>query len=357
MAKTVVSVALIGDPQTAFVVGDEGITGLRFPQDFEIPYADRPKVDLEVEEDDTLGSIMLRAAQHFNVESGTWGDTEIDMVAFIAFYTPEHEREFRGWHVELPLVDEEGRLYFDYEWKNVTFAQVQLAADAGVFVGDPTKPYLLLQPGIGNGQITDWATLHAIYEALKYLVAGLSAAGGIYGGVQAVQAVINRLRERLAQAAPVIESQGAEWDLRRIRPDNLFNALGDGPWQRDDLAKRLGTTPEQAEAFILGAGWAQDGAGLWRRGQDEEAKFLDNTFDLVIHTGMTANREAVERLVLDRARHLLDTGQAPELDWDEVMRHLPDDGVGFRDPDAIPDYSVGRLRKTWWRIRYRFRGP
>jgi hypothetical protein len=360
---TTLTVALIGDPKTALLGDGQTKLGLRDPKDYDVPYADRPKVDLEVGDDETLGSIMVRAAEHFNVQRGAWvGPDEggpydrVKGVAFVSFYTPEHHDRFRGWHSELPLVDDEGHLYFTYLWHDITFAQVGRAAEAGVFVGDPTKPYLILQPGIGNGLLVDWPTLQAIWSGFQFLIEQLDTLGGAYA---TKKLIIDKLRQRFGGAPPVIEKHASAWAERSARPDNVFNALGDGPWHGQDLADLLGVPASETEAFLAGAGWAQDGAGLWRRRQDEEAKFLNDTLDLIIHTGMTAERESVEQLVLDRAKKLVETGQAPPpLDLRKVIPHLPDDGIGFRDPNVVQGgYAIGRLRKTLWRVLYRFRGP
>lgn len=159
-----VTVALVGDPQTAF-------EGLQWPGDFMKPYEKRPKVDLVVDEDETLGEVLGRAAEHWNVASA---HGFADVPAFVEFYRPDHRPMMK---VELALLDADGRVYFTHDWRNVTHSDLLAADEAGLLMGDPRRPYLLLQPGMGNGSLIDWAMLAGIWQAFRDALGFLDEAG------------------------------------------------------------------------------------------------------------------------------------------------------------------------------------
>lgn len=317
-----VTVALAGDPRTAFA--GMHLQGMRFPQDFAQPYDERAKFELEATEDDTLGSVLQRAAEYWAVQSDH--GAPIDSVASIDFHDPARPLQLRG---ELALLDPDGRVRWTWQWQDVTYRQLFEAHDAGLLPGDPHEPFLLLQPGIGNGMLADWQTLITVWEAFWYVLERVAAVGGAAAGAKMV---VDRLRERTEKAPSVVRDHYAEWRRRGARPDNVNALLGERPWHADDLARRFGCTLAEAEAFLLGAGYGKAPSGLYRRGQDAEAELLQGNLEFMIHTAMTTNRGAAEKVLEKRVQRFLETGEAAALDWHRELPGLPEDGIGFRDP-------------------------
>jgi hypothetical protein len=147
-----VTVALVGDPANPLAPPYEEF----FEREWARPYADRERIELEVDESETLGEVMTRATQAWNVEvPEDWAGP----VAFIGFYVPEDEQSFHGWQSSITLVDDRGRAIWNNYWKDVRYGDLLRAADAGVLEGDPLRPYLILHAEIGNGLIADWGTV------------------------------------------------------------------------------------------------------------------------------------------------------------------------------------------------------
>jgi hypothetical protein len=348
-----VTVAVAGDPKTALVADGESVFGMRDPEDFEQPYDERPTVEVTGEETDTVGEVLRRAADEAGVVFPDWSDSGVlPGVPFVDFYREGHYPTLRR---ELALIDSDGRLCFVWKWQEVTYRELLDAADAGLIQGDPRRPYLLFQPGIGNGLLVDWQTLVTAWIAFWYVLDKIDIALGV--GERAKKA-LDTLRGRTREAPQVLEGLYAEWQERGARPDNLDELLGERPWHLDDLADLLGCTVDQAEAFLLGAGYAASHqTGLYSRAADAEAELLHGNLEFVIQTAMTARRDAIDDVLRRRLERFLEAGNAPPLDWQGELSSLPDDGIGLRDPDAVAAEQAamepGPLRRLWWRIRYR----
>jgi len=133
-----VSVALHGDIKNPLTPPYEDF----FEREWARPYRERPNVALEVEEDETLGHVMTRAAEAFGVAipSDEWASP----IAFISFYKPEDEERFHGWTTSLTLIDASGRAVWNVYWKDVPYRELLRAEEAGALDGDPLRPYLIL---------------------------------------------------------------------------------------------------------------------------------------------------------------------------------------------------------------------
>ncbi len=342
---TRVTVALVGDPETALVAGG----GLRHPEDWEMPYVERAKRELDVADDERLSSIVQRALEAFDVRVA--GDPDwnaVDRIAFIAFYKPEDERSLQRLRPDVTLVDSEGRARWEPFWQRVAYREILRAGEAGALDGDPRRPYLILQPGIGNGLLADWQTLVTVWDAFWYVMTKALAG---YAGVKAYQ----ELKERFGRGPEVVGGHYAEWQERGARPDNMDRFLSQKLWHEADLGELLGVTTDEAIGFLSSSGYWRRENGLWECGADEAAKLLHGNLEFMVHTAMTTRRDAAERVLRERTERFLETGAAPEVDWDELGQ-LPRDEVGFRDPEEVAAQQAahrpGRLRRLWWRIRY-----
>lgn len=287
--------------------------GLKYPEDWEMPYEERPKVDLTVEDDETLGSVLGRAAVEFGVAlpDEVEGVSIAGLIGSVAFYRPEHKREFGRLRSEVVLLDEGGRARWVALWPEVSYGQVLRAGVAGVLDGDPQRPYLILQPGVGNGALPD---LSLLAEGLKVSWEVLKEVGTAYGIWKAFEELANRVR----RASDVVEAHADHWTRNNLRPDNLVAFLGQKNWSAGDLARALGCAEGDAEVLLLAFGFARSPSGVWRPAEDEEGKLLRGNADILMHLSVDFPNDTY-RLIRERAEHLAETGDAPELDWDEVQ--------------------------------------
>jgi len=344
-----ITVALAGEPRTALVLGSGAINGIS-REDLERPYDERPKVELDVSEGDTLRTILQRAIEHWEIQASP--REPIDSIGRIDFYDTGRIPRLQ---TELPVLDANGRVRWVGDWQQLTYGELRAAGDADVLPGDPSRPYLLLDPGgYGNGLLVDWQTLATVWEAFWYVLDKIDVAGGVYA---AKKLVYDRLRERTKDAPAAVRSHYQEWQERGARPDNVDELLGRRPWHADDFAERFGCTRVEAEAFLLGVGYSQGAADmLYRRGEDAEARLLHGNYKLVIHVAMTRERGGVEDMLRERVESFLSTGEAPPLDWSRV-REVPRDRIGFRDPEQIAAAEratrPGALRRLWETARRR----
>jgi hypothetical protein len=106
-------------------------------------YRDRPEVDVTVPSDAVLLDVILQASEALGVTAGEWTredgqQTELrDLFTFVAFYSPQDRREYRGAEPEmwgLTVVDEDG-LAYRKRWQEVPVADLLRAArreDVGI---------------------------------------------------------------------------------------------------------------------------------------------------------------------------------------------------------------------------------
>lgn len=331
---TRLTVALAGDPT-------DWLSGLRHPEDWEIPYVDRPKAVLDARDDETLRAVLARAATEFGVTPASWPDgstARLDL-AFISFYHPDRDTDLGRLRREVTLLDDQGRARWTSRWYDEPISEFVRAGAAGVLDGDPARPYLILQPGIGNGVLVDWPTFVELWN-LWWDVADKAVVLG---------ALVGWLRRQQKRGGPppdetgdAIESRYREWQANGARPDNFAEFLGQRPWHEADLADALGCSPEIAEALLLAFGHERNTAGLWVPGSSQTAKLLQGQVELIIHAGMTTRVDAIEQVLRARGEKLAADGVAPDLDWQE-LRDLPTDHSRL---PTLPDLPTESLRQN-----------
>ena len=340
---TTVTVAVAGDPA-------DPQRGLIHPDDFDLPYEQRPKVELQVEDDETLAGVLRRAADHFNVPPPDWDDERdvLNIVTRIDFYNSDRALMLRD---ELVLLDEEGHARWTWHWKDEPYSEIIRAGEAGNLGGDPRRPYLMLQPGIGNGVLPDFPTLLELWDLLWNDVGEELLKGA------ALAELARRAIRRARRASEPIESNYAKWAANGGRPDNVRKLLNAHAWDTERLGEVLGCSPEQAEAFLLGFGHVRGSDGLWRPGDDPESRFIWVTAHLIVQAPAT-QRKFLMQLMEDRLRELSDTGQVPDFDWEAIGAAEVDEdvlerlGVTVHHPSLLQRLRL-RVTNLWWRIRYR----
>jgi hypothetical protein len=159
MASLNVEVALVGDPESR----GPGVLDDAY---FALPYAHRTRVQLEADENDSLASVMERAAELKGIRGPSWSGGHFDVRSNrIAFYKPEDDDGIAAPGMprllanELILVDERGQAIFGvYDHRAVRLADLIRASEAGTLEGDPLWAVSLLglrlgrrsAPGLGD---------------------------------------------------------------------------------------------------------------------------------------------------------------------------------------------------------------
>jgi len=300
----ILTVALVGDPHAE--------RRQQATEDLHTPYYDRPKVDVTVDETESFGDVLRQAAQEL-LPDGRFTE------AFVDFHRDDGRPP--TLRRELHLLDAEGRVRSTRQWMDEPVAEILRAGEAGVLGGDPRRPYLHNTPPMGNGILSDWPTFVEFLRVYWMLMGGLATVGGVW---QFFKFVGEAMRTRGPESVPVVESLADAWDARGLRPDRLLDLLGDRPWHLTDLAERLGCSEREAEALLVGLGFAPRSDGLWIAADDEGSRMLRGDIDIIVHAGLTTQREAVEDEWRARAQELVETGHAPPVDWSRV-REMPAD--------------------------------
>jgi hypothetical protein len=87
-----VVVAVVGDPHRLWSDPRGGPGGLRHPEDWQVPYLDRPKVELSVAPSTTLGHVLREASRRIGTGSyNTYDEGAVFEPVFISFYSDERK--------------------------------------------------------------------------------------------------------------------------------------------------------------------------------------------------------------------------------------------------------------------------
>jgi hypothetical protein len=326
---------------TVALVGDEQMSGDLMPESARaVPYAKRRKVELDVGPEDFLGDVLRRAAEQF-------GATYYG--AFVAFYRPEDETGLKhGYSHVVPLLDDEGRVTWRHMFPDVPYHRLIRAYEAGALDGDPRRPYLLQQPGIGDGVVADWPTLKAVWDAAHFVLENLANIGGAAAvGIAAKRVVIDRLRNRSKAVTEMIEQRSGEWAARGGDPADLYEWLDDRPWSSADLADMLGCTEGEAGAILWAFGFTTAQSGLWRRNQSEEGKFFNET-NMIGMTATGVREDDLRRVMATEIKAFLASGQARPDSWQRVPWTQPPGPVR---PTSLRLATPYYWLRAWWQDR------
>jgi hypothetical protein len=241
----------------------------------DLRWDEREKVELNVDESDTLASVIDQAAAELGIgvpnRPLTWPYTQNLVSASIsngvAFYKPADDEPagYQGPFLTLfPTMSESGEI----GWRTLdrtTMGDLVRASDAGLLPGDPLKPYLnpMISQGGGPADFGDPAML---FEAIKHFLHALEMVGEVYGGVAAVRAVLRRLgpAESVDEQALITRNAGAEElnELLRHYRDLTLPVLARALAADEEAAKGI--------AELLGYDVQADGAIVYSREPDAE---------------------------------------------------------------------------------------
>lgn len=101
----------------------------------DVSYADRLKLRLEVDDADTLGSVIDRTAEHFSVsfKPAPPGTPLSEVLMGVAFYMPEDESGFyrmHPWRDSIRLLNDAGEPSWAVRWADVSRCHTESACSA-----------------------------------------------------------------------------------------------------------------------------------------------------------------------------------------------------------------------------------
>jgi hypothetical protein len=313
-----ITIALVAGPVEVFA---------DFPPDevWTTAYADRPKVDLDLDPSTTLGQAITSGleALHY-VRNG-----RIPFLpSSVAFRRPDDEKTGVGGTTYLLAVPTADGTAVWKSWVEVTLAELMASGDAGAVSGDPTQIYAVMVPPIGNGILPSWADLLQMLEVLRTTLGVFALPGAVAATVQ----LLRRWRSQAEVVTHALDAHAQSWGDRGVDPFSFDRWLDDKPWLPDELAALLGCSPSEAKAVLWAFGFGEAPSGLWRRELDEESTTLSRIkHDLI---GTTSHHASEAELAIEfrrRLEHLITTGEASSrVDWDELAwmpRSLPGDSA------------------------------
>jgi hypothetical protein len=332
-----VEVALLGRPDRAFREdaiewGERGES-----PDFTVPWDQRERVTVEVSESDTLGYVLDRAGEQFNLSLPGDSGPVSKYLGFIAF---DHGGPVR-LRPSLTLVDADGRATWGiWDWKAVSYKELLRANELKAFKGDPLRPLLILIPVMGNGFAIDWiGFLQAMWQVLQVI-------STVEGARSFAAQLLPAVSERLENGQPVLEDHSRAWTEQNGTPHEVRTMLAEGPWHPEDLAQLLGCTEQEAKSVLWALGYAER-SGLWWEGGDEPAQVV-GTLNDEVELSYSLGHEDYEQIVRDRTHAYLETGEralVPGLDAVSYgdMAAVPAPVPTDRDADGVAADTAGFL--------------
>jgi hypothetical protein len=299
-----VSVAVLGGwlPHWESPVGAQG---------FDVPYSERMKVVLTVEDDESLESVYRRAIEAIQPRAVPQADgmvpDPLDSVYWVWFYEPSDEANALHKYYETPRdlvgVGADGLARWNRDRGQIPYGDLIRSGNDGLLHGDPLRPYLVLQWPQGGGP------LQMAWDAL---LLSWTVLGGIQTTVTTVHALRN-IRWRLRGAQVIAEHREAI-EERGGGPVEVRKLMYGTPWVLGDLRARMGVeTDERARLVLELYGFKEDTDSRWRfDGENEEARFMrwaeEDVFALV---GL--GLDVGEHLLRERLETMLRTGEPPDL--------------------------------------------
>lgn len=236
-----------------------------------LPWSEHPRVDVEVQPNDSLASVLGRAHDQFGLPHPGEDWAVPDNFAFhnLLFFQPGDASGIPEPHLrvryELNLVDSRGVATFGvHDYRTVTVQQLLKSADAGTLAGDPLRPYLLIEAPHGDAGPVDWATFKDALSIIWDIVESLGVVGGATWAWDAV-------RERLSAGRESLDEHWTDWAQRSHGPHQFTDLFDNRPWRASEIATLLDCPEEDAIALLKLFGYSAGEDGFWTRGTGSDA--------------------------------------------------------------------------------------
>lgn len=285
---------------------------------------ERRKVTLDVEDTETLASLIDRAARELGIPPDEYFRSQYTMVD-LALREGDDRPRIRA----LVVLNKQGEAMWNaWDLRLISYGEFVRAVEAGALPGDPRQLYLIWHQKGGNGVIPDWPDLLEGLDIAWEVVKALGVVGGAYYTVKVM--AVDPLRKRLERGRDAIARNAPAWALRGAAPYSMDVLLGDRAWSSETLAALLGCSVADAEATLETFGFTCDEAtGEWRPGGDDAAKLLRVIHDEVGYGLHSDAPDALRTEYRRRIEILLQTGSVPptteytdamEYDWEAEER-------------------------------------
>jgi hypothetical protein len=219
-------------------------------------WAERPRVKLQVEEDETLRELLVRAVEALGIWELDWDDPGFGGAGWSPGQEGQGTRRFIALRHDvspipvperlstaLTVLDDEGRAVWGRPYQTVTYGELRRAAEAGAVPGDHTKIYLSVRPyAAGGGIYHEWSLLLQAWDEALAVIVALAA-------INETHDLYLKIRRRL-EGRRTAESKAQEWLRRNGHVDYLMYMLRGEPWSPFDLAALLGCTRSEAEDVL-----------------------------------------------------------------------------------------------------------
>jgi hypothetical protein len=288
----------------------------------ELRWDERMKAVLDVDDEESLASVMQRAKREFDLKPrvlrsrGVFEEMAPEGVAglpyFFRFYEADNDPPLaqRGsslFAFNLETIDQQGRAHWNRKSDEIPFGDLVRAGDAGLLNGDPLRPYLVLSlPQGGGGVLTDaWNVLQTVWTIMGGLTGTIA-----FAKLTATQT--SRLKEML-QRGSVVHKKAEDWTSRGGGPYEIRKTIERHPWAPDDMRALLDVdTDDEAVAVLELFGAARNDDGTYSLADTAEASLLRVVEDEALQLARFGYRELSEadkKMVQERLRIIFETGE------------------------------------------------
>jgi hypothetical protein len=308
--------------------------------DWDLPWEERPKTTLEVDDETTLAEILDRAGEAFGAEPFMPLVPISEIVHWIAFEDGSGRPLRDRARSSLTLLDEDDRAVWGvHNWAAVPFGQLDRSAKAGMLRGDARRIYLIRQVPQGDAELIIESG-RIFLEVLAIARDGFERLGDVGERLAGLAFLAIALKKGLGR----VQRLHARWAQRGAKPSSLPDVLP-GADTDAELARRLGCNEEDATLVrqILTALHADDPlVGAFRRSL-AEADVLAR--DLLVDCQavfrirveeLKAGREEPEPISLDQLSIDFDRWQAEHF---QTEHEASGDQPEHPDPPTRPRAS------------------
>jgi hypothetical protein len=236
-----------------------------------------PCVDLDVDEDSTLGNILDAGASAVGLDevpTSSGASSVSSVVAYVAFGQYADDTQPPNL-TQIILVDGSGAAFRPVDWKSTSLASLLIAADRGLIDGDPRHIYLILPSGFGDFTGFDWDHVVAALWIAREAIGVMSDTSSI---VDLARLAYARLRRR-SDGVEAIAASAASWEARGCAPSDVIQMLSRVSRTAGEVSALLACSDDEAKAILWALGASHNDAdGKWYWGRtSEDLLFATNT--------------------------------------------------------------------------------